>query len=165
MLILGVDPGIASVGYCVVNYERSKFRAVEFDTFVTKPHQPLETRLLQIHQHIESLFARYPIDSMAVEELFFSKNVSNGIQVGHARGVILLAAASHGISVGEYTPMQVKQAVTGYGKADKKQVQYMIKTIFHLAETPKPDDTADALAVAVCHGHYAGSRVSNIRKT
>ena len=164
MLILGVDPGVASVGFCVVNYEKSRFQALEYDTFVTKPHQPLEDRLLLIHRHFEDLFARHAIDSMAVEELFFSKNVSNGIAVGHARGVILLAAALHGVPVGEYTPMQVKQAVTGYGKADKQQVQYMIKTIFHLSEVPKPDDTADALAVAVCHGHYAGSRVNNIRK-
>lgn len=160
MIILGVDPGIASVGYGVVSYEKNCFTALEFDTFHTKAGQELSTRLLQIFTFFEELVHKYPVDAMSVEELFFNTNVSTAIHVGHGRGVVLLAGARAGVPVFEYTPMQVKQAVVGYGRAEKKQVQQMTKMLLRLRDVPRPDDTADALALAICHGHAAGSRLS-----
>ncbi|MBQ3077224.1 MAG: crossover junction endodeoxyribonuclease RuvC [Clostridia bacterium] len=163
MIVLGVDPGIASVGYGVVRHEGNRFAPLEYGTFHTKAGQELADRLLQINAFFEELVTRHPVDAMSVEELFFNTNVSTAIHVGHGRGVILLTAARAGIPVFEYTPMQVKQAVVGYGKAEKRQVQQMVKMMLHLKEVPKPDDTADALALAICHCHAASSRLSSLR--
>ena len=162
MVILGVDPGIASVGYGVVSYEKNRFTALEYDTFRTPAGQQLSERLLQIFNFFEQLVRRYPIDAMSVEELFFNTNVSTAIHVGHGRGVVLLAGAKAGVPVFEYTPMQVKQAVVGYGRAEKKQVQQMTKMLLHLKEVPRPDVTADALALAICHAHASGSRLCTL---
>ncbi|MBC8535662.1 crossover junction endodeoxyribonuclease RuvC [Feifania hominis] len=163
MRILGIDPGIASVGYAVVDYAGSRFTPVTYDTFHTPAGLTLEVRLLQIYEFLCGLIAQHRPDAMSVEELFFNTNVTTAIMVGHGRGVILLAAAKHGVPVFEYTPSQVKQAVVGYGKAEKKQVQQMVKMLLHLKEIPKPDDTADAVALAVCHAHSAKSKLLQLR--
>ncbi len=163
MIVLGVDPGIASVGYGLVSYEKNHFSPIEFDTFRTKAGLELPQRLLLISEFFDELLRRYKVNAMSVEELFFNTNVTTAIQVGHGRGVILLAGARAGVPVFEYTPMQVKLAVVGYGKAEKKQVQQMTKMLLGLPEIPRPDDTADALALAICHAHSAGSRLAAFR--
>ena len=157
MIILGVDPGIASVGYGLVKYEGNKFTPLDFGTFRTPAHTSLESRLLLIFDFLTEQIHKYKVDVMAVEELFFNTNVKTAIAVGHARGVILLSGAKAEIPVYEYTPLQVKQAVVGYGRAEKKQVQQMTKIILNLKEVPRPDDTADALALAICFAHTSGS--------
>ena len=162
MIILGVDPGIASVGYSVIRYEGNHFTPLTYDTFHTGKELELQQRLLLIHDFISDLITRYHPDVMSVEELFFNTNVSTAIMVSHGRGAILLAGARAGIPIFEYTPMQIKQSVVGYGKADKHQVQQMVKMLLGLREVPKPDDTADAIAVAICHAHASGSRLTYI---
>ncbi len=157
MTILGIDPGIASVGFAVLTYKQNKFTVHEFGTFKTAPKQPLSNRLLKISEFLDELTNKYSIDAFSVEKLFFNTNTTTAIDVAQGRGVILLAAAKKGIEVYEYTPLQVKMAVVGYGRADKKQVQAMVKTILNLKEVPRPDDTADACAIAICQAHSAGS--------
>jgi len=151
MLIMGIDPGIAISGYGLVFSESKDSKIIEYG--VIKTSEKLETpqRLRQIYEGYLSLIKQYKPDVVAIEELFFNKNAKTIISVGQARGAALLAAALYDIEVFEYTPLQVKQAIVGYGRADKHQVQQMIKIFFHLDELPKPDDAADALAVAVCH--------------
>ena len=141
MIILGIDPGLATVGYGVVNCQRGVFRAIEYGAIITKPHQLLENRLEEIYDSVCTIIERHAIDCMAVEELFFNRNV------------ILLAAKKHGVDIYEYTPLQIKQSVVGYGRAEKKQIIYMTQLLLRLPEPAKPDDTADALAVAICHGN------------
>ena len=153
MIILGIDPGLATVGYGVVNCQRGVFRAIEYGAIITKPHQLLENRLEEIYDSVCTIIERHAIDCMAVEELFFNRNVTTAIDVCQARGVILLAAKKHGIDIYEYTPLQIKQSVVGYGRAEKKQIIYMTQLLLRLPEPAKPDDTADALAVAICHGN------------
>ena len=162
MIILGVDPGIASVGYGVIEYKGNKFKVLECGTFTTAAGLALPKRLSEIYKFLTSLMGRHLIDAMAVEQLFFTKNISTGIPVAHGRGVILLAGELAGLTIAEYTPLQVKQAVVGYGKAEKHQVQAMVKMLFGLLEIPKPDDTADALAIAICHAHSAGSLLARL---
>ena len=153
MIILGIDPGLATVGYGVVNCQRGVYRAIEYGAIITKPHQLLENRLEEIYDSVCTIIERHAIDCMAVEELFFNRNVTTAIDVCQARGVILLAAKKHGVDIYEYTPLQIKQSVVGYGRAEKKQIIYMTQLLLRLPEPAKLDDTADALAVAICHGN------------
>jgi len=151
--IIGIDPGIAIVGYGVLDYKDNHFEVVDYGAIQTKAKTPFPKRLEQVYDAMIYLLDLYKPDCCAVEELFFNKNVKTAIAVGHARGVILLSAESKNIEIFEYTPLQVKQGVVGYGRAEKKQVQEMVKLILNLEKCPKPDDVADALAVAICHGH------------
>ncbi len=153
MTILGIDPGLATVGYGVVNSSGGIYRAVEYGAIITKPKQLLEARLEDIYDSVCTIINRHSIDCMAIEELFFNKNVTTAMDVSQARGVILLAARKHNIDIYEYTPLQIKNSVVGYGRAEKKQVIYMTRLLLNLQSDPKPDDTADALAVAICHGN------------
>lgn len=153
MIIIGIDPGYAITGFGVIEYTANHFRTIDFGVISTKAGVPFELRLLTIFQELEALITRYRPDVMAVEELFFSKNTTTAIGTAQARGVILITGAKAGISVYEYTPMQVKLAVTGYGRADKVQVSQMIKVLLHLDKAPKVDDASDALAIAICQAH------------
>lgn len=160
MRILGVDPGIAIVGTGIVDKVGYGYRPVYYDSIITKAHTPLEERIEMVYNKTVELIETYNPDAMAVEELFFNNNAKTAFAVGQARGVILLAAKQHNVPFFEYTPLQVKQALTGYGRADKKQMQQMVKSFLGLSEVPKPDDTADALAIAICHGNSV--RFNNI---
>lgn len=153
MRILGIDPGIAIVGTGIVDKAGNRYLPVYYDSIITKAHTPLEERIELVYNKTVELIQTYKPDAMAVEELFFNNNAKTAFAVGQARGVILLAAKQHNIPFFEYTPLQVKQALTGYGRADKKQMQQMVKSFLGLMEVPKPDDTADALAIAICHGN------------
>jgi crossover junction endodeoxyribonuclease RuvC len=159
MIILGIDPGLAIVGYGVIEYNRGKFCTLAYGAITTPAHTPVEDRLAMIYDEMNRLIARYRPDDMAVEELFFNTNATTGISVAEARGVILLCGRQNRVNIFEYTPLQVKQAVVGYGKAEKSQVIMMIRTLLDLKTAPKLDDTADALAIAVCHAHTGGSRL------
>lgn len=156
MIIMGIDPGFAITGYGIVKYEGNKFSVIDYGAVTTKPSTEFSQRLLILNQSLEELITKYNPDAVAVEELFFNKNIKTAIAAAHGRGVALLAAARMGIDVFEYTPLQVKQSVVGYGRAEKSQVQQMVKAILNLPGIPKPDDVADALAVAICHGHSHG---------
>lgn len=151
MLIMGIDPGIAISGYGLISGECNDCSIIEYGVLKTPARLKMPQRLKQIYEGYIKLIEKYKPDAVAVEELFFYKNAKTIISVSQARGAALLAAALSNIEVFEYTPLQVKQAVVGYGRADKHQVQQMIKIYFHLDNLPKPDDAADALAVAVCH--------------
>ena len=153
MIILGIDPGFAIVGVGVIEYTGNKFKVIDYFAITTKAHTPIEERLKIIYDSMNETIEKYSPDFIAVEELFFNNNAKTAIQVGQARGVILLAGVNAGVPIYEYTPLQVKQSVVGYGRADKTQVQQMIKAILNLNKVPKPDDVADALAIAVCHAH------------
>ncbi|MDD4096558.1 MAG: crossover junction endodeoxyribonuclease RuvC [Oscillospiraceae bacterium] len=153
MIILGIDPGYAITGYGLIEYQSNRSRMLDYGVVSTQARVPFEIRLLTIYQQLESLIQRYSPDVMAVEELFFSRNTTTAIGAAQGRGVAILAAAKAGIPVYEYTPMQVKLAVTGYGRADKKQVSQMVKTILCLDKLPVKDDASDALAVAICQAH------------
>ena len=154
--ILGIDPGIAIVGFGFVDKQGSRMVPVQYGSIQTLSTTAPEIRLLQVYEAAVQLLDQFKPDVMAVEKLFFNRNVTNAFSVGQARGVVILAAAQRGIPIAEYTPMQVKQAIVGYGKAEKKQVQEMVRIFLKLKEIPKPDDVADALAVAICHGHFSG---------
>ncbi|MDR0223395.1 MAG: crossover junction endodeoxyribonuclease RuvC [Oscillospiraceae bacterium] len=164
MRIMGVDPGYATVGFGIVEYANGKFAAAGYGAVTTKADAAFETRLAEIYADLFGIIDKYRPEFMAVERLFFTTNRKTAIDVAQARGIILLAAANKGVEIAEYTPLQVKQAVTGYGKAVKKQVQEMTARILSLSEIPKPDDVADALAVAVCHAHSYNSRISDFKK-
>ncbi len=153
MVVFGIDPGYALTGYGVVEYKGNRFRVIDFGVVSTKPGVPMDRRLLQISEELEQLIAAAKPDAVAIEELFFSRNVTTAIAAAQGRGVAIVTAARAGIPVYEYTPMQVKQAVSGYGRADKKQVQEMVRILLALDAIPKPDDAADALAIAICHAH------------
>ena len=153
MRILGIDPGYAIMGYGVVELIGNKFKVIEYGSIMTESRKNMTDRLKHIYYELMQLINRTDPDVAAIEELFFNTNTTTAIKVGQARGVSILACANSGIETNEYTPLQVKRALTGYGRADKKQVQHMTKTILNLKEVPKPDDTADALAIAICHGH------------
>jgi crossover junction endodeoxyribonuclease RuvC len=155
MIILGIDPGIAIVGYGIIKYEENRFSVINYGAITTHSSMKLPDRLKEIFEDMNQLIDLYHPDVVAVEELFFNKNVKTALTVGHGRGVALLAAANKHLEIFEYTPLQVKQSVVGYGRAEKAQVQQMVKVILSLNEIPKPDDVADALAVAVCHAHSA----------
>ena len=150
MLALGIDPGTAICGYGFVESKGSRLIPRAYGSIFTTPNMKMEDRLLKIHTELDALIKKYQPDLMGVEKLFFNRNVTTAIPVGQARGVVLLAAAQNNLRLVERTPMQIKQDVTGYGKATKQQVIYMVTKLLHLPEPPKPDDTADALAVAIC---------------
>lgn len=162
MRILGIDPGYAIVGYGVVDYQKGRFTPVGLGAITTPADMPFSKRLLAIYRDMKEIFALYKPEAMAMEKLFFYTNKTTAIDVAQARGVILLSAEESGMIVGEYTPIQVKQSVVGYGRAEKSQVMDMTKRILGLASTPKPDDTADALAVAICHAHFMTSAQTDV---
>lgn len=151
MRILGIDPGTAIVGYSILEYENKKMKLIDYGCIYTEKDLPMEERLLQIFNGMEDIIKKYSPEHMAIEELFYFKNNKTVISVGEARGVILLAGKKNGLLIKGYTPLQVKIGITGYGKAEKKQVQLMVKTILGMKEIPKPDDAADAIAIAVTH--------------
>lgn len=151
--ILGVDPGYAIVGFGIVEYDGMNFSPLEYGAVLTEAHTPFTERLRAIHTDIEYIFDKYHPHCMAIEKLFFTTNQKTAIDVAQARGVTVLSAAKRCVPVFEYTPLQVKSAVVGYGKAEKKQVMEMTRQLLNLAQIPKPDDAADALAIAICHGH------------
>ena len=153
MVILGIDPGIAIVGYGVIEYVGNKFNVIDYGAITTKAGMKVEDRLGEIYNLLNDIINKYKPEFMAIEELFYNKNAKTVISVAEARGVTLLSAARKKIPIFEYTPLQVKQAVVGYGRAEKKQVQQMTKILLNLEKVPKPDDTADALAIAICHAH------------
>lgn len=163
MVILGIDPGVATIGFGVLRAERGKNTLLQYGVITTPAGIPLSQRLVQIDRDMEQLIRQFKPDEMAVEELFFSKNITTGIAVAHGRGVILLAAEKLGVPVFEYTPMQVKQAVVGYGAAQKRQVMLMTQRLLGMKEVPKPDDAADALAIAICHSRSATSLMNTER--
>ena len=157
MRILGIDPGIAIVGFGLIEADRGRTRLLNYGAITTPAGLPLARRLVQIEQDMEALIAQLKPDAIAVEELFFSNNITTGIAVAHARGVILYTAERLHLPVYEYTPMQIKQAVVGYGLADKHQVMDMTRRLLKLRSIPRPDDAADALAIAMCHARSATS--------
>lgn len=153
MIILGIDPGTSITGYGLIEHKGNKHRLIEYGVIRSRGSEELALRLNEIYIGVCRIIDMYKPDHMAVEELFFNKNTKTALAVGHARGVIILAGHMKGLPMYEYTPLQVKQSVVGYGRAEKQQVQYMVKTILNLENIPKPDDAADALAIAICHGH------------
>lgn len=157
MRILGIDPGVATVGFGVIESDRAQQRMIRYGAITTSAGLPLATRLMQIANDLELLIQQFKPDEIAIEELFFSKNITTGIAVAHARGVILYTAERLQVPIYEYTPMQVKQSVVGYGLAEKHQVMDMTRRLLKLKGVPKPDDAADALAIAICHARSATS--------
>ena len=164
MRILGIDPGVATIGFGLVEAQRSAVRLLQYGVITTPAGLPLSARLFQISQDLSQLLGQFRPDEAAVEELFFSKNITTGIAVAHGRGVILLEAERAGVPVYEYTPMQVKQAVAGYGGADKRQVMLMTQRLLKMKNIPRLDDAADALAIAICHGRSATSLLNMERR-
>ena len=155
MIVLGIDPGTAITGYGFVTETGGETQAIAYGAITTPSDLPLPDRLVLIHRELGALIERYKPDHAAVEQLFFNKNVRTALAVGHARGVVMLTLAQANVRIFEYTPLEVKQAVTGSGRADKRQVQQMITLLLGLDKIPKPDDVADALAIALCHQHSA----------
>ena len=160
MIILGIDPGIAIVGWGVVEGENGRFAPVEYGAITTGPESPVEDRLEAVYAELDDIIRRHKPDAVSVEELFWNTNQKTGIIVAEARGVILLAARRNNVPIFEYTPLQVKQSVTGYGRAEKKQVITLVSMMLNLDEPPKPDDTADALALAITHGNASASKIA-----
>lgn len=152
MKILGIDPGIAIVGYSIIECKGNNFKALEYGCIKTDSKMEFPDRLKMVYDELLNIIDEYRPDDLAIEELFFNKNVKTAMTVGQARGVEILAGKNKGLEIFEYTPLQIKQAVVGYGRAEKGQVQEMVKILLNLREIPKPDDAADALAVAICHG-------------
>ena len=161
MRILGIDPGFAIVGWGVIEYSGSRFKVIAYGSIQTPAKTKMEERLSTIYRELSGIIEKFRPDEIAVEELFFNTNITTGIKVAEARGVILLCGEQNGVRVNEYTPLQVKQSVVGYGRAEKKQVITMVTMLLGLKEPPKPDDTADALAIAVCHAHSGASRLAS----
>lgn len=153
MLVLGLDPGTATTGYGLVEAEGGREKMIRYGTIKTAANLPMELRLLKIYRELNAILDEFQPDAVAIEELFHQKNAKTVITVAQSRGVLLLAAAARDLEMAEYTPLQVKQAVCGYGNAEKKQVQIMVQKILRMEQIPKPDDAADALAIAICHLH------------
>lgn len=164
MIILGIDPGYATVGYGIVRYEHGRFQTVDFGAITTPADMAFEKRLEIIYNEVGELIDRYQPDYLSIEKLFFNTNLTTGIEVAHARGVILLAATQRNVPYKEYTPLQVKGAVVGYGRAEKKQVMLMTQNLLGLSSIPKPDDAADALAMAICLAHSNYSLLEEQKK-
>lgn len=163
MLVIGIDPGTATTGFGLVRENADgSLAVVDYGAILTPADAPMPERLLELHRRLVELLLLHRPDCGAVEKLFFHRNVTTALSVGQARGVVLLAMAAAGLPIGEYTPLEVKQAIVGYGGADKNQVQQMVRAILSLPEVPRPDDVADALAVAICHVHSA--RIKNLYK-
>ena len=159
MIILGIDPGYATVGYGVIEYNGKSFRTLDYGAVTSPANTPFQRRLEMIYDGVCELCNKFNPDAVSVEELFFNTNLKTGIAVAHARGVILLAIQKLGIPFFEYTPLQVKQSVVGYGRAEKMQVMLMTKSLLGLEKIPRPDDAADALALAICHAHASRSHL------
>ncbi len=153
MIILGIDPGTANTGYGVINKIKQHLKVLGYGCIITDPKFSTAERLKRINKELEALIKKYKPDIVAVEDIFFFKNLKTAVKVSQARGVVMLTACKRGVSIAEYTPLQVKLAITSYGRADKNQVQQMVKVLLGLAEIPRPDDAADALAVAICHAN------------
>jgi crossover junction endodeoxyribonuclease RuvC len=153
MRILGIDPGSGSTGYGIIETDGSQHRALLYGAIKTHTRSPFHQRLLTIHTELGKVLAREKADVMAIEEVFHASNVQSALKLGHARGVALLVAAQQGLPVCEYSPLEIKNAVVGYGRAEKIQIQTMVRLLLNLPEIPSPDDAADALAVAICHAH------------
>lgn len=151
MRVMGLDPGLSATGYGLVDSDGQDLQAIAFGVITTKPDYVLAVRLFQLHQQLHELLVRFSPNVVVIEQLFFGNNSRTAIVVGQARGVLLLATAENNLSTAEYTPMQVKQAITGYGQADKRQMQKMVSLLLKMNEIPHPDDAADALAIAICH--------------
>ncbi len=160
MTVIGIDPGYAIVGYGIVEYKSNHFRMLDFGAITTEAHTPFNIRLIHIYNQLCALLDSCRPEALAIEKLFFNTNQKTAIDVAQARGVIVLAAQQRNIPIFEYTPLQVKQSVVGYGRAEKKQVQEMTRIMLNLQKIPKPDDAADALAMAICHCHTSGSAIS-----
>ncbi|MBR5128838.1 MAG: crossover junction endodeoxyribonuclease RuvC [Firmicutes bacterium] len=158
MRILGIDPGYAILGWGVIDVVGNRFSVVDYGSILTDTKMDMPSRLQVLYNGLTELIHKYNPDDASIEQLFFNSNAKTAILVGEARGVAVLACANGNLNIGEYTPLQIKQALVGYGRADKKQVQYMVKTMLNLKTVPKPDDTADALAAAICHAHSAGRK-------
>ncbi|MCR5456916.1 MAG: crossover junction endodeoxyribonuclease RuvC [Clostridiales bacterium] len=161
MIILGIDPGVAIVGYGLIEAERGKIRMIDCGAITTPAGLEIEDRLLTIYNDLNEIIDEYQPSEISIEELFFNTNQTTAIGVAEARGVILLAAKQKMVDIYEYTPLQVKQTIVGYGRAQKKQVQIMVKNILKLDAVPKPDDAADALALAICHNNCRGSKIKD----
>ena len=164
MRVLGIDPGYAIVGWGVLDYAGNRFSPVDFGAVTTEAGVPFEVRLRQVYEGVTNVIETYHPEALAIEQLFYQHNQTTVIGVAEARGVILLAAANAGLPISEYTPMQVKLAVTGYGKAVKKQVQEMTRALLRLDSVPKPDDTADALAMAITWCHTSHNQLQNYQR-
>lgn len=162
MKILGIDPGYAIVGYGVIEYNNPRFTTLEYGAITTLAGVPFNKRLKKIYDEYIEILKRHKPEAVAIEKLFFTNNKTTAIDVAQARGLILLGAEQCGIETFEYTPLQVKQAVVGYGRAEKHQVMDMVKRLLNLKAVPKPDDTADALAIAVCHAHAAPTKLNQL---
>lgn len=162
MVILGIDPGYAIVGWGVLEYKANKFRVIDYGAVTTEAKTPFPLRLCDIYNGFCDIIKKYQPEVLSMEKLFYNNNAKTVIDVAQARGVITLAAQQNGLKIAEYTPLQVKQSVTGYGRAVKKQVQEMTRIILNLEKIPKPDDTADALAMAICHAHCSGSLLGSM---
>ena len=165
MRILGIDPGSESTGYAIIESDGSLNVAVIFGAIKTNPRSPFHQRLLKIYTDLCEILSREPVDALAIEGIFHAANVQSALKLGHARGVALLAAAQQGIPVFEYSALEIKSAIVGYGRAEKHQVQGMVRFLLQLPEIPTPDDAADALAVAICHGHCSSAPVQSRRRT
>lgn len=159
MIILGIDPGYAILGWGVIEKTGNHFRAIDYGSLTTDKDMEMPDRLESLYDGLRDIIEEYRPEEASIEKLFFNTNVTTAINVGQARGVAILACIKGGLAVAEYTPLEIKQALVGYGRADKKQVQFMVKTMLNLQAVPKPDDTADALAAAICHGHSADNRL------
>jgi crossover junction endodeoxyribonuclease RuvC len=157
LIVLGIDPGIAITGYGLIEAQGNGYKALEYGVIRSSNRENTAKRLQEIYQGVSRIINLYKPDAMAIEELFFNKNVKSAFSVGQARGVAMLAGCQQGVFVYEYTPLQVKQAVVGYGRAEKQQVQFMVKILLNLQEIPRPDDAADALAIAICHSNFCSS--------
>ncbi len=157
MRILGIDPGIATIGFGVIDSDKNHHKLIQCGVISTPAHTSLSSRLAQIYEDMCQLLDLFKPDAVSIEELFFNTNITTGIAVAHGRGVILLACQNSGVQIYEYTPLQVKQAVVGYGRAEKAQVMDMVKRICGLSAPPRPDDAADAVALALCHARSATS--------
>jgi len=153
MRILGIDPGSESTGYGIIETDGTRHTAVLYGAVRTRPSQPFPERLLQIYRELTAVLEKEKADSMAIEGIFYAANVKSALKLGHARGVALLVGAQHGLDIHEYSPLEIKSAVVGYGRAEKRQVQTMVRFLLRLSEIPAPDDASDALAVAICHAH------------
>lgn len=158
MRILGIDPGYAIMGWGILDIKGNKFSVVDYGAITTDSKMEMDRRLEHLYNMLDSIIHEYKPEEAAIEELFFNNNAKTALLVGQARGVAILACVKGGLEISEYTPLQIKQALVGYGRADKKQIQAMVKTILNLKEAPKPDDTADAVAAAICHGHCLNSK-------
>lgn len=163
MVIMGIDPGLATVGFGLVDYAKNSFRVIEYGAVLTPAGRKTELRLEEIYENIDELIKKFHPDAVSIEKLYFNTNEKTAVNVCQARGVILLAATKNGVPVYEYTPLQIKQAVTGYGRADKKQIMYMVTKLLKLKCQPHPDDTADALAAAICHAYSSDSMLFGLK--